>query len=192
MQKLKPQRKQVSPAAGTVLISDPFLPDDNFKRTVIMLCEHNEEGSFGFILNKPLGMTIAEAVEGMEEVSLPLYLGGPVEHETLHYLHRYGELVEGSREILPGLWWGGNFEVIRALLNDGDEHSDRIRFFLGYSGWGAGQLQRELDERSWVVARGRSHYVFDHHSELLWKEVLHEMGGQYQLMAGFPESPLLN
>jgi len=192
MQKLKPQRKQVRPEAGAVLISDPFLPDDNFKRTVIMLCEHNEEGSFGFVLNKPLGITISEAVEDMEGVTLPLYLGGPVEHETLHYLHRFGHIVEGSRELLPGLWWGGNFEVIKALLHDGEDYNDHIRFFLGYSGWGAGQLERELKERSWVVARGHSRYVFDNNSEELWKKILQEMGGQYQLMAGFPESPLLN
>lgn len=192
MKRLKPERKQVTPKPGAMLISEPFLPDDNFKRTVIMLCEHNEEGSIGFILNKPLGMMINEAVEDFPEFKVPLYLGGPVEHNTLHYLHRLGDKIDGSQPLLDGLWWGGNFETIKAEIESGNVQPGDVRFFLGYSGWGQGQLENELKEKSWVVADGKASYIFDTEPDELWKVVLRDMGGQYQLMSTFPDSPLLN
>jgi putative transcriptional regulator len=192
MKRLNPEQKQVIPQAGTMLISEPFLPDDNFKRTVIMLCEHNDEGSIGFILNKPLGMMINEAVEDFPEFQVPLYLGGPVEHNTLHYLHRLGDQIEGSHELLNGLWWGGNFEHLKAEIDNGNVAPEDVRFFLGYSGWGKGQLEDELNQKSWVVANGKASYIFDTEPDDLWTEVLQNMGGQYQLMSTFPESPLLN
>lgn len=192
MKRLNPERKQVMPQSGTLLISEPFLPDNNFKRTVIMLCEHNDEGTIGFILNKPLGMTINEAVEDFPGLEVPLYLGGPVEHNTLHYLHRLGDQLEGSQQLLDGLWWGGNFEHLKAQINNSQISPADVRFFLGYSGWGEGQLEHELEEQSWVVASGKASYIFDTEPDDLWKEVLHDMGGQYQLMSTFPDSPLLN
>ena len=192
MSKLNPEINQIKPKPGAVLISEPFLPDDNFKRSVIMLTEHNEEGSLGFILNRPLGIRVHEAVEDFPEFEAPLFLGGPVEHNTLHFLHQLGDLIEGSVQVLENLYWGGNFEELKMGIINGDIMPDDVRFFLGYSGWGPDQLDMELAERSWIVTNGISKYVFGIETDNLWQEVLKNMGGQYQLMSTFPESPLLN
>ena len=180
------------PAPGSVLISEPFMPDNNFKRSVVLLCEHQEDGSVGFILNRPLGIRINEAIESFPEFDAELYLGGPVQTDTLHYIHRIPELIEGSVEVMDGLYWGGNFENIKILIENGQLDADQIRFFLGYSGWGEGQLLEEMKERSWIVSQTDPVTIFSHDIDNLWKHVLKNMGGQYQIMSNFPESPLLN
>lgn len=183
---------QIKPRAGALLISEPFLPDDNFKRSVVLLCEHNDEGTIGFILNRPLGVTVTEAVEDFPSFPSSLYLGGPVENNTLHYLHRLGEEIPGSVEVLDGLFWGGNFEILKAKLGQGVIKEEDIRFFLGYSGWSPGQLDDELKEKSWIVSQAKSQYVFETETDLLWKTILQEMGGQYFIMSNFPDNPQLN
>ena len=180
------------PEPGSVLLSEPFMPDVNFKRSVVLLCEHQEEGSVGFILNRPLGIKINEAIESFPHFDAELFLGGPVQTDTLHYIHRLPEVIEGSVEVIPGLYWGGNFENIKILIETNQITPDDIRFFLGYSGWGEGQLQDEMKERSWIVSQTDPTTIFDHDIENLWKHVLQNMGGQYQIMSNFPESPLLN
>src|SRR6266576_939653 len=100
----------ISPARGTLLIANPFLKDPNFMRTVIFLCEHQEEGTFGFVLNKKFSKTLDELLPDMEEFKIPVYVGGPVQMETLHFLHQYPDL--GGEEVLKGVYWGGNFETL--------------------------------------------------------------------------------
>ena len=102
---------------GSLLLAEPFLSDPNFKRSVVLLAEHDEEnGSLGFILNRPLQMDISEVIEGWEQASLPLYLGGPVQHETLHYIHTLGDYVNQSIQLTPGLFWGGDLEQVHELI----------------------------------------------------------------------------
>ena len=184
--------KNIKPQKGSILISEPFLPDDNFKRSVILLCDHNEEGSFGLVINKNLELTVHDALEEFPEFEGNIYMGGPVESNTLHYLHTLGDVLDESIEIMNGLFWGGNFETLKILIEQKSISSDEIRFFLGYSGWGVGQLDDELKEKSWIVTNGRPDYIFNDHGEELWREILKEMGGQYFIMSNFPESPLLN
>ena len=94
--------------AGSLLISEPFLADSCFKRSVVLLSEHDKHGTLGFILNKPTDLKLNEAVEDFPEFNVPLYFGGPVDTETLFYIHTLGNKLEGSREIAAGVFWGGD------------------------------------------------------------------------------------
>lgn len=177
---------------GIVLVSEPFMLDPHFKRSVVLICEHNEEdGTIGFVLNRSLGMRVDDTVAGMEDLQGDLYYGGPVAQDTMHYLHRYGDILEDSLPIMDGIWWGGNYEQLTALLKSGQLSPDGVRFFLGYSGWSAGQLQDELDIDSWITAEGKAEYLFKSGDEL-WKQVLADKGGRYTQVINYPEDPSLN
>lgn len=186
-------QKPTDPQKGDFLISEPFLPDPNFDRTVVLLCEHNEEGSVGFILNKPSVLKFDEAVEDVVDFDVPLYVGGPVQQDTLHFIHRAGDLLEGSMPIKEGIYWGGNYEQLITLINSGSINKKDFKFFLGYSGWAPGQLEEELKLKSWIIADDASvSQVFDINSELLWKEILNGMGGKFKIIANFPVDPRMN
>jgi len=181
-----------TPTAGNLLLSEPFMPDDHFKRAVVMLCEHQEEGSVGFIINKPLGLKLNEAIDDFPDFDAELYFGGPVQTDTLHYLHRLGDVIEGSVEIAEGLYWGGNFEIIKLLIEKGEVKPSDFRFFLGYSGWGAKQLLQELEDKSWFVAKSEAEDIWQQEPQDLWRQVLRNLGGEFFIMSNFPENPSLN
>ena len=143
--------KSPLPAKGDLLISEPFLPDPNFERTVILICEHNEEGSFGFILNKPSLLKFSDVMEEVENYDALIHLGGPVQQDSLHFIHRVGDHLEGGERIAENLYWGGNFEQLTLMLSNNQIAKKDIIFFLGYSGWGEGQLMNEIREKSWIV-----------------------------------------
>ena len=182
------------PAAGKALISEPFLFDSNFKKTVILLCEHDEEnGSLGFILNRKLDITLADVMDVDTNMNIPLYHGGPVQNDTLHYLYTGSEITEDSIDLGNGIYWGGNFEGLRPDLELGILDTDKYRFFLGYSGWGKGQLDYELEIKSWFVTNTTREMVFGETTNgTLWKNTLKDMGGWYKLLSDSPESPFLN
>jgi putative transcriptional regulator len=181
-----------NPAPGILLIADPFLKDPNFMRSVVFLCEHKDEGSFGFVLNKNYDYTLDELVHGLDDLKIPVYLGGPVQMDTIHFLHQYPELIPGGFEITDGVFWGGDFETAVTLIRGGKVDLQKIRFFIGYSGWGSGQLADELKEKSWVVAEASRKLVFHKKIEEVWKDALIELGGDYEMMVNFPIDPQLN
>ena len=181
------------PKGGDFLISEPFLPDPNFERTVILVCEHNDEGTFGLVLNKITDLTLSDVME--EEFSFlgKLNLGGPVEQNTLHFLHRFEQPIEGSIELTNGLYWNGSFEQIKILIESGSVDEEDIKFFIGYSGWAEGQLREELDRQSWFVKpNATSNQVFDLDADDLWKSILSRMGGKYKVFSNYPVDPRLN
>lgn len=179
--------------AGQLLLSEPFMPDENFKRTVVLVCEHSQEnGTVGLIVNKPINLRLNDVVEGFPPFNGKVFLGGPVGTDTLQFLHTLGNKVENSIELSPGLYWGGDFEHIKQLMKSGEIQPDGIRFFLGYSGWSANQLQEEMKDNSWIIAPAKSKYIFKSDNTLLWREVMKEMGGLYSTMANYPENPILN
>ena len=182
------------PSAGKTLISEPFLFDSNFKKTVIFLCEHDEEnGSLGFILNRKLDLTLSDVMDVETKLTIPLYHGGPVQNDTLHYLYTGENITEDSVDLGNGIYWGGNFEGLRTNLELGILDIDKYRFFLGYSGWGKGQLDYELEIKSWFVTNTTREMVFgDTTNGTLWKNTLKNMGGWYRLLSDSPESPFLN
>jgi putative transcriptional regulator len=168
------------------------LADPNFRRTVILLCEHTTEGSFGLVLNRPTGHRISEvAAEGMP-FDGDLGLGGPVQPDTLHYLHPYGDDIDGALPVVDGVFWGGEFDHVQELLESGVVDAERFRFFLGYSGWGAGQLDEEHDEGSWIVLPATSDLVWAAADAALWRRVLRTLGGEYALLSTYPDDPRMN
>jgi putative transcriptional regulator len=144
-------QKLITPKKGGLLISEPFLPDPNFERTVVLLCEHNEEGSVGFVLNKPSILKFDEAVEEVSDFSPTLYVGGPVQQDTLHFIHRSSNGFEGSLQVTDEIFWGGNYEQLVTMINTKTIVPEDFKFFLGYSGWAPGQLEEELKQKSWIV-----------------------------------------
>ena len=182
----------IEPGPGTLLIAEPFLKDPNFMRTVVFLCDHQEEGSFGFVLNKEYEHTLNELMNNLDELKLPVFYGGPVQMDTLHFLHQYPTLIPGSYEVLDGIYWGGDFETAIRLIREGTIDTGKIRFFIGYSGWGSGQLNDELKEKSWLTAQATRKLVFHGKTEEVWKDALKHLGGDYGMMANFPIDPQLN
>ena len=179
------------PGKGKVLISEPFLSDRFFNRTIVFLTEHGPEGSVGYILNRVLELRVNTAVEELEGWEENLSIGGPVSSDTLHYLHSLGEKVPGSRMVVPGIWWGGDLDVIRSLINAGKVTRDQLRFFLGYSGWSKGQLMKELKDNSWVIASVPNDVIMKSRGDV-WKDVLRSFDNKYKIWAEFPESPEMN
>jgi len=181
------------PERGDLLISEPFLNDPNFERTVVLLCEHNEQGTFGLVLNKKTDLLLDDVLSDPVDYSGILNLGGPVEQNTLHFVHRRQQALEGAIDLGNGLAWGGDFEQIKLMLSTGQLHEDDIQFYLGYSGWAEGQLREELDANSWFVKKGSTHEeVFEMSPEELWKSVLKTMGGKYKVFSNYPVDPRLN
>ncbi|MEQ6119243.1 YqgE/AlgH family protein [Reichenbachiella sp. MALMAid0571] len=178
---------------GDLLISEPFLPDPNFERTVILLCEHDEHGSFGFVLNKQSTVEFQEVIEGGADFSEKLFIGGPVQQDTLHFIHRAPDQMESGKEIVNGIYWGGDFERLLSLINTKQLNVADYRFFLGYSGWSEGQLENELKAKSWIVYKQpTAEKLFDLDPEKLWKEALKELGGKFKMFSNYPEDPRLN
>ncbi len=182
----------IEPAAGILLIADPFLKDPNFLRTVILLCEHKEQGSFGFVLNKQIEQTLDELITNLEGYSLPVYYGGPVQMNTIHFLHQYPDLIPESVKVSKDIYWGGNFETLTALIKNNSIDFNKIKFFIGYSGWGDGQLTGELEEKSWLTVSANHKLVFNTGYNEIWKGSLQALGGEYEMMINFPIDPQLN
>ncbi len=185
-------RNKIKPERGRLLISEPFLPDPNFERTVVLLCEHNDEGSFGFVLNKPSILKVSEVMEELTEMENLVYVGGPVQQDTLHFIHRNASL-ENAVEIVEKIYWGGAFENLLILLESKQINSTDIRFFLGYSGWGPGQLDAELDQDSWIVCDYvTDQLLFDTGPDVMWRKALENMGGRFSMYSNYPVDPRLN
>ncbi len=177
---------------GILLISDPFLKDPNFLRTVVLLCEHQNEGSFGFVLNKPLDITLEDVMPEAIGLRIPLWEGGPVQKDSLHFLHSRPDLISDSIEIVDQVYWGGDFSNVLSLLQQKELAPGELRFFIGYSGWGEQQLQGELDEKSWIIRQANQQLVFHTEAAAIWKKALADLGGEYSQMIHYPIDPQLN
>lgn len=167
------------------------MADPNFRRTVVLLCEHTTEGSFGLVLNRPTGLTLGEATDEALGFDADLWMGGPVQPDTLHYLHPFSDLT-GTLPVLDDVFWGGDFEALQAAIDAGSVDPARVRFFVGYSGWGPGQLDAEVDEGAWIVLPGSRDLVFADGDDAVWRQVLRQLGGEYALLSTFPDDPRLN
>ncbi len=172
---------------GKILIAQPFMDDSFFKRAVVGITEHREDGTVGFILNKPVKAEIQELIPAItSEDSYDVFYGGPVATDTIHYIHTKGDILEESTAITKGLYWGGNFEKLIFLINTGVIRSREVRFYIGYSGWSGGQLDGELASGSWVVSDWFANYAFSSKSDKLWSETLTHKGNTYSVIAHIP------
>jgi putative transcriptional regulator len=177
---------------GSLLIAKPYLGDPNFERGVILMCEHNDQGSFGFVLNQTTELFLGDVLEETIYQDITLHLGGPVEKNTLHFIHRRPDLINGGVEIMKDVFWGGDFTSVKTLLNLNTLKQEDIRFFIGYSGWSGGQLDEELRQDSWIISNATSDFLFATPPGNFWREILRNMGGEYRSIAHYPIDPRLN
>jgi len=182
----------LNPKKGRLLVAEPsILSDDSFNRAIVLLTEHTENNSVGFILNKPLSYSINDLLPEIN-CFFNIYQGGPVEQDNLYFIHRIPQLLTDSIEVANGVFWGGNFKQLKQLLNEGLLQETDIRFFLGYAGWDKNQLNTELQENSWFVAKNDFENIFSKDEETLWKNKLLQKGGAYKLWANAPNNINLN
>ena len=177
---------------GRLLLSEPFLKDYFFRRSVILMLDHDDFGSMGMIINRETEYNIRDLVDDFPEFDSKVFLGGPVQTENIFILHRKGDLITGSQEVIPGLFWGGDFEQIKELIKLGVLKNTDIRFYLGYSGWSKDQLKNELKENSWIVAESKNDYLFAKQAKDLWKKILEIYKDDYEMWLNFPVDPQEN
>lgn len=183
------------PAIGKLLVAEPFLKEEYFNHSVVSLVEYEPgQSSMGLVLNKPTGYTLADAIEGIhEEVDIPIFCGGPMSYDRLFYLHSFGEEFRGSRKISDGLYIGGDFEAVKSYVNMGLDTEGKIRFFVGYSGWDAGQLEDEIKNHVWAVTPCQDPAdIFAPGDSSLWYKVVRSMGPAYRNWKLHPVNPQLN
>ena len=183
---------EINPQPGALLIAPPMMHDPNFRRTVVLLCEYGPEGSFGLILNRPLGLPLCDVMPSIVRKDMLISAGGPVQPDTLHFLHRNGDLVPDAIPLLDDVFWGGDFDILKVLLESKKMSIHNLRFFLGYSGWSTGQLEEEIEQGGWITHRADTQAIFKDYGDDLWRYVLRKMGGEYAVLANFPENPRMN
>ncbi|WP_073000119.1 YqgE/AlgH family protein [Mariniphaga anaerophila] len=186
------QTNNVEPKKGRILIAEPFLPGNYFSRSVILLVAYSNKGAVGFILNKKVDLALRDVLPGFPEFNTDIYLGGPVATDSIYFIHKLGDKLPGSIHVLGNLYWGGDFDVLKQQISGGLIHPSDIRFFVGYSGWDSGQLERELKEDSWLVTDIEEETVMrDLHQES-WVDFVKKAGNRYTVWENFPENPAMN
>ena len=186
------RRIHIEPAPGRLLISEPSLTDFYFKQSVVLLAEHNEEGSFGLIVNKPIQAKLNEVTKDFPDFNAQMYLGGPVKTDSIFYIHTLGNVIENSIRIMDGLYWGGDIHRIKEMMILRQLNSSEIRFFIGYAGWESHQLDRELKEKSWVVSTTRAEQVIHTNPRVMWSDLMRSFGDDYAVWANFPPDLSMN
>ena len=176
--------------AGFFLLAEPLLDDPNFERTVILVCQHSEEGAFGLVVNRPTEISVSEAID-LLDIENRLFVGGPVEQHTMHFLHTFTHL-QGSLTISEEIFWGGDFDDLQELALKGRIEEENCRFFVGYSGWSELQLEAELKNNTWIISKVNPKIIFEYEPEQLWNAILKEMGGKYKVYSNYPIDPRLN
>lgn len=188
----KIQSNNVLPSRGKILISEPFLRDATFGRSVILLIDHTDEGTMGLIINKPLPIFVNDIIKEFKYIDdIPLYKGGPVATDTLFYLHTLAN-ISGAIPVSKGLYLNGDFDEIKKYILQGNKVDQHIRFFLGYCGWEGEQLNDELKENTWLVSKEDKDYLMNSDTKGMWKEALEKLGSKYEAWSRFPRVPTFN
>lgn len=182
------------PKQGNILISEPSLQDLYFQRSVVLLIDHNAKGSMGFVLNKKTDLTVNSFFADLENFpAIPIYLGGPVSSNRLFFIHSLGEgIIPDTVKVVDNVYFDGDFEALKDYITSGKPVEGKIKFLLGYSGWSAGQLGKEIDKNSWVVSEPNMDSVIPADGELYWKYNLEQLGQKYKAWINFPKDPTLN
>ena len=189
----KIKHNNLSPGKGRILISEPFLQDAYFQRSVVLLIEHNTNGSMGFVLNKKTGLWVNDYFGGLENSPrIPIYLGGPVSSDHLFFIHSLGNEIPDSVQIADNLYFDGDFESLNYYIMSGRPVDGKIKFFLGYSGWTENQLDVEIDQNSWLVSKSTGQNIMLAEGESFWKHSVESVGGSYLTWINYPKDPILN
>ncbi|MFM7565176.1 MAG: YqgE/AlgH family protein [Flavobacteriales bacterium] len=181
---------QEEPSAGGFLLSDPFMGDPYFERSVVYLCQHDQEGTFGMVLNNPLGLHLQDVIDQPFPGDFPLFIGGPVARNQLFFLHDQGDTIEGSLPITEQVSFSGDFDSLVEHVTSEEKPKLKVKFFVGYSGWDEGQLEREIKEHSWIAVNNLpSPYVFSKQTEKLWTACMELQGPKFKTISRFPKNP---
>jgi len=183
---------KLKPAKGMMLISEPVLSDFYFSKSLVLLADHNEEGSFGLIINKPTDLVLSDISDEFSGINSRLFIGGPVKTDSIYFIHTRGDLVDGSTRIMEGLFWGGHSDMLKDLILKKEISTNEIRFFIGYAGWQPGQLDREFKEEAWIASATNPDQIFRSEPASLWRNVLKTMGKEYAMWVNYPADPSLN
>ena len=191
------QLNSLSLEKGRILISDPFLNDNYFSNSVILLCELNEKGAFGLVLNHYIDESLSDFMndfQGKKTDRFKISLGGPVDTDSIYYIHNRPDIIEGSIQIIDDVYLGNgiNFTDLSVLIEEDKIKKNELKFFLGYSGWTAGQLQEELLKNSWFVGNLSTRTLMNYDQEDIWKKTLEQMSEKHRVISNFPQNPLLN
>lgn len=190
----KIETNHVVPSQGKILISEPFLCDHIFGRSVILLVDYTRDGVIGLVMNKPLPILLNEVLDDFKnyEKDIPIYKGGPLCLDTLFYLHTFRG-ISGSISITEGFYMNGDFNEVKTCIRRGEQIEGNIRFFLGYSGWDYGQLNKEINANTWIIGEESKETLMDERkSSLLWQNTMNRLGGKYKMWSRFPQIPILN
>lgn len=176
---------------GDLLIAHPMLNDGFFNRSVIYVTSHNSEGSFGFILNFKTQFRLRDVRPQVVNGNFPIFEGGPVAKDQLFFLHTLGNNISESLHIKNNIYFGGDFNEMLHLIEHGKVKHDEVRFFVGYSGWGEGQLAKEINSKSWILNTHDTNDLFTINYSDLWRHKLEEKKQSYGIFAniGFDPSP---
>lgn len=178
------------PKKGVLLLSDPFEIDVHFTRSVVLICSHDENGTFGFVLNNYVDLSAKELHEELESFNGKVSIGGPVDKTNLYYIHRFGNSITGSEHIIDDLYFGGSFNEILERIKSDSKSEKMVRFFIGYSGWSSGQLDEELQQNTWIVVNNYNiEQIMATLNQNLWKETMVLQGTKYKLLSDFPINP---
>ena len=178
---------------GRLLISVPSMEDANFFRSVILVAVHNKNETVGFILNQPTKIKVHHLIENFPKSNFPIYIGGPVERNSLHYIHTIGAKIEGAQEITKDLYWGGDFEIVKRMVNNKEVDNNNIRFFAGYSGWAKHQLISEIKQNSWITSPSNKDICMKlSTNKELWSSFIKKMDRKYAIWTNLPIDPFLN
>lgn len=189
---LKIKHNDVNPYQGCALLSEPFLPDFYFQRSVVLLTHHTEDMDMGFVLNKKIEISLDELVYDIKpKGEIPVYLGGPLNRENLYYIHNL-EFLPNSYKIKESLYLNGDFDLLKTFINTGNNLEGKVKFFFGYSSWEKEQLANEIKEDSWLVADVPNTDVLDLQELDIWKKSMKSLGGKYEYWTKFPKNPMLN
>lgn len=195
--KFKINEPQPELKPGALLLSEPFLQESCFFRSTILLVEHNEWGSMGLVLNKQTPLTLESIFPDLCDYglpSIPIFCGGPIDHQRLFYLHKFGKKISFSTEVGNGIYIGGEFDDIVAQLRTHRSNiTQDILFCLGYSGWDSHQLKQETDENVWVITHPRTiHFEACYQEDEFWRSSVKQLGAPYTTWLSYPRLPYLN
>ena len=180
---------------GSLLIANPVLPDPNFSRTVILLCNHDEQGSFGLIINRTTKLKAPDLFSNIDILNTYneiIYLGGPVSQSMVFFLCRSSCGIGELDEVCPGVYLGSSMVALEEFYPKIKNPEQDIRFYLGYSGWSGGQLAREMDQNSWLVQNADERFIFLGSESMIWPEVVNSLGEKYHYLIKAPVNPQWN
>lgn len=182
----------LDPKSGRILFSEPLAKDVFFGRSVVLITENNDMGTVGFILNKPTKIFLDHFLESFNKYKIPVFVGGPVATDTLHFIHSVGTKISNSVKIGNELYWGGNINEIPDLLEKGEVLPADLKFFIGYSGWDSGQLSTEIQNNLWVVSTLPVKSILDHKTKDMWRKVVRDSGDAYKFWLNVPKDHIMN